>query len=246
MKNTEIIYNALIKTDTKLPKLEIIEDLDTSCMVCNKSIREGVRRAKAISGNFTDYDTFKNISGSHICIECTTCLKCIDLRYNNILADKDNIYLFKKDGIEEKLFNLDKYVKTPFIIGITRTFKKHNSFRTSINNNTKKILIRQEDEEYYLDIDNAKSLYEKLYELYMIFTKDEILTGNYSMGRFKDVSLDRFKKLEKEVSRHRNTNQLDLLVYMLDSEVRQEHIEKLKEEKEAKKELKKDKQISLI
>lgn len=242
MKNTEIIYNALIKTQAELPKLEIEEGISSKCMVCNKSIKKGVKRNKAVSGNFTDFDEFKNIEGNYICIECSTCLKHIDLRYNNLLADKNNIYLFKKDGLEDKLFNLKKYVKAPFVIGITRSFKKHNSFRANINNNFKNVLIRQEDEEFYLNINEAYKLYKKLYKLYMVFTKEEILTGNYSIGRFKDIDLERFNKLERYISKYRKTNKLDLLVYMLDSKARQDHIEKIKEEKE----LNKTKQIRLF
>lgn len=242
LTNTEIIYNALQKTDIKKPKLEF-EKVEGCCMICGKEITEGAKRNKVVSANFTDYDTFSNLEDTHICKECATCVKTRELRTHNILADKDNIYLFKKKDLEKYIFNIEKYVKTDFIIGITRSFKKHNSFRTAVNYNTKSFYIREEDKEYLFDSRKAKELYEQLWEMYLFFTKDEILTGQYNINRIQEIGLDDFSKYEAIFKQYRGTHQFDLIVYMLDSEKRneitKERIEKQKEEKKRQKELEK-------
>ncbi len=244
MTNTEIIYNALKKADIELPQLEL-EKIDTNCMMCGKEITEGARRNKVVSGNFTDYDTFQNLSGTHICKECGTCVKTRDLRTHNLLADKNHIYLFKKKDLEKYLFNIEKYVKSDFVIGITRSFKKHNSFRCSVNYNTKRFYIREEDKEYLFDIDLAQEIYKELWEMYLYFTKDEILTGEYSINRIQEFGLEEFAKYEAILKQHRGTHQFDLLVYMLDSEERNkivdERIKKQKEDREKQK--KKEKEL---
>lgn len=244
MTNTEIIYNALLKSDTELPKLEL-EKIKTNCMICGKEITEGAKRNKVVSANFTDYDTFINREGTHICKECTVCIKTRDLRTHNILADKNNIYLFKQKELKEYVFNLEKYVKDEFVIGVTRSFKKHNSFRCSVNYNTKRFYIREEDKEYLFDVNLAKELYKYLLEMYLYFTKDEMLTGEYNINKIKEFGLDAFGKYEAIFKQYRKTHQFVLLVYMLDSEKRNEivdeRIKKQKEEKEKQKKIEKEK-----
>lgn len=258
--STEIIYKSLLKTDIELPKVEL-EEIETTCMVCGKRIRKGVRFKKVVSGNFTDYDTFIKLNGTHICKECSTCVKTRELRTHNILADKDNIYLFKKKDLEKYLFNIDKYIETDFIIGITRSFKKHNSFRCSVNHNTEMFYIREEDKEYLFDVKVAKELYKKLWEMYLYFTKDEILSGDYNINKIQEIGLNTFSKYEALFKQYRGSHQFDLLVYMLDGEKRNkivnERIKAQKEERErlkkeekarikAEKEAKNDKQLTLL
>jgi len=197
LKATEIIYSALEKSGIELPELPL-EKTEGNCMMCGKEIKEGVRYKKVVSGNFTDYDVFANIQGTHICKECATCVKTRELRINNIIADKDNLYLLKKNDLEEYLFNIDKYVSGDFVIGITKSFKKHNSYRCKVNNNTNVFIIREEDKEYVFDRANMKVLYDIIWDMYMYFQKDEILTGQYSIARIEEYGLERFKAKGKE------------------------------------------------
>ncbi len=238
LETTEIIYSALEKSGIELPELPL-EETEGNCMMCGKEIKEGVRYKKVVSANFTDYDVFTNIQGSHICKECATCVKIRELRTNNIIADKDNLYLLKKNDLEEYLFNIDKYVSGDFIIGITRSFKKHNSYRCKVNNNTNIFVIREEDKEYVFNRHDMKVLYDMVWDMYLYFTKDEIQTGQYSIAKIQEYGLEKFTENENIIKQHRGTHQFDLLLYMLNSEKRneivKERIEKQKEEKERQK-----------
>lgn len=237
MKATEIIYSALEKSGIELPELDL-EETEGNCMMCGKAIKEGVKYKKVVSANFTDYDVFANIQGTHICKECATCVKLRELRVNNIIADENNLYLLKKNDLEEYLFNIDKYVSGDFIIGITRSFKKHNSYRCKVNNNTNVFIIREEDKEYVFDRERMKKPYDIIWDMYMYFQKDEILTGRYSIARIEEYGLERFKAHEDVIKQYRDTHQFDLLVYILNSEERnkivEERIKKHKEEKKNK------------
>lgn len=224
---TDIICSALQKSGIVLPKLPI-ENVRGSCMMCGKEITEGVKYKKVVSSNFTDYDVFVNIAGTHICKECATCVKTRELRTNNIIADKDNLYLLKKNDLEEYLFNIDKYVSGDFVIGITRSFKKHNSYRCKVNNNTNIFVIREEDKEYVFNRHDMKVLYDMIWDMYLYFTKDEIQTGQYQISKIQEYGLKRFKKHEEIIKRHRNTHQFDLLLYMLNSERRNEIVNERK------------------
>lgn len=243
MNTTEIIYSALQKSNIGLSDLEL-ENVETKCMMCGKYIEEGIKYKKVVSGNFTDYDVFANIQGTHICKECAACVKLRELRVNNIIADENNLYLLKKNDLEEYLFNIDKYVSGDFVIGITRSFKKHNSYRCKVNNNTNVFIIREEDKEYVFDRTKMKELHDIIQDMYLYFQKDEILTGQYSITRIQEYGLEKFKKHESIIKQHRGTHQFDLLLYILNSEARneivKERIEKQKEEKERQKQLEKE------
>ncbi len=242
MNATEIIYSALQKSNIELSGLEL-GNVETKCMMCGKYIEEGIKYKKVVSGNFTDYDVFANIQGTHICKECAACVKLRELRANNIIADENNLYLLKKNDLEEYLFNIDKYVSGDFVIGITRSFKKHNSYRCKVNNNTNVFIIREEDKEYVFDRANMKVLYDIIWDMYLYFTKDEIQTGQYQISKIQEYGLKRFEKHEEIIKRHRNTHQFDLLLYILNSEERnkivEERIKKHKEEKKKQKQAQK-------
>lgn len=244
MTNTEIIYSALLKSNIEVPEIEL-EETEGYCMVCGKKIKEGAKYKKVLSGNFTDWDTLKNLDGTHICKECGAVIKTRELRTNNILADKEHLYLLKKNDLEEYLFNLDKYVNGQFIIGITRSFKKHNSFRCTVNDDTKVLDIREEDKEYIFPICLMRPLYDMLNEAYLYFTKDELLMGQYNLSSIQEFGLDKFNECENIFKQYRGSHQFDLLVYMMNSEVRNEivneRIKKQKEEKDKQKRLAKEK-----
>lgn len=203
------------------------------CFFCGKQITEGIPVKKVVSSNFTNYEDCKSINSLNCCQDCATTIKNTDLRKNNFVADKDHLYLLKKNDIENYLFDLDKYVKDEFVIGITTSFKKHNSFRCRVNQDTSKFYIRQEDKEFLFDVKEMKYLYSKLNDAYLQFSKDEILSGNYSYIAIEQFGLEKFLEYENLFSKYRKTHQFELLVYILNSERRNEYIkQKQKEQKE--------------
>jgi len=194
---------------------------NTYCKICGIK-KECIKEKEAISSNFTNHDLCKCKDSLYICIDCTKCLKDVELRRNNFIADKNNLYLFKKNDIEEYVFNIDKYIKDDFIVGITYTFKKHNSFKCNINSNFEKFYIQQEDDKILFDLNKAKYIYDILNDAYLYFTKDELLTGEYKTISVYQYTLTSFDLLEKTIKDIRKTNLFKFLIYILNSEKRNE------------------------
>lgn len=230
MYNTEIIYKALQE-----PSVEGLEDINCNCMICGKYIERGIGYKKVISGNFTNWGDCKDRTSQYICRECATSIKAREVRVNSFIADTNNLYLLKKNDIENYLFDMDKYVDGEFVVGITQSFKKHNSFRCKVNSNPKRFYIREEDREYVFDAAKLKRVYEHLNETYLQFSKEELRTGNYKIISIEQFGLEKFAEYEDLFKQYRGSPQFDLMIYMMNSEKRNEYIKaKQKEQKEEK------------
>lgn len=233
MKNTEIIFNAIKKIDHI--SNDDLEKCDDNCFICGKKITQGIKVKKSISAKFTNFSECNCLDSEYICEACNYCLKNAELRKNNIICDENKLYLLKKNDLENYLFNLEEYVEGEFIVGITTSFKKHNSFRCRVNTDTKEYFIRQEDKLFNFKVDEMKWLYKKLNEAYLQFSKEELLTGEYSLIAIEKFGIDKFEEYENMFKKYRGLNQFELLVYIMNSEKRNEYLkEKMKEKKGAK------------
>lgn len=232
MFNTEIIYQAM-----KACFNDNLEVVDNSCLICSKEIKEGIKVKKVLSEKFTNLSECKNLQSNYICKECAFSIKNADLRKNNIICDKDHIYFLKKNDLENYLFNLDEYLtEKEFLVAITKSFKKHNAFRCRVNSDYKKFYIREEDKEYLFDVQKLKNLYDILNEAYLQFSKEELQSGDYNLISIEQYGIEKFENLENILRKHRGTHQFNLLIYMLNSEKRNEFLKaKIKREKELKK-----------
>ncbi len=213
------------------------------CKMCGYNTEHGFAAKDYIKeARFTNSDLLKYRSSEVICESCAACLKEPKLRRSSfICSDKGLQYLVKND-IENVLFNMQDYVSGEFVVCITQSFKKHNSFRARVNYNTSKFYIREEDDEYIFDVDSMRDYYKIINELYLYFTKEEIRTGQYdSMQILKyfnsnldeSMTFDNFFEKDKKIAQIRGSKQFDLLLHILNSENRNEIVKaRIKEEKE--------------
>lgn len=215
-----------------------VEQIQTKCSLCGKEVDKAVNLKNVVSDNFTNYEFFK-YKTDYICVNCAKCIKDDKLRKHNFIADNSKIILFKQLDIEKYIFNIADYIEVPFVFAITRSFKKHNSFKCNINYDYNNFYIQEEDRKYIFYVKEMKNLYEILNIAYLNFTKDELITGNYNFYSIEKYGLENFKQLEETLKRYRGTHQFDLLIYMLNSEKRNEYIKKKKEEELCKKKNKK-------
>lgn len=203
--------------------------------MCGISTETGLDRKKFIKpARFTNYDLLKEPTSQVICENCGACMKEAKLRRSSFVASSEGILYIQKNDIENIIFNLDDYVKGEFVVCITRSFKKHNSFRATVNIDTKRFYIREEDDEYIFDVKKLKNIYEIINQLYLYYNKDEIQTGNYNIYQTrKYLGIDKLLELEDKIKDYRGSKQFDLLLHILNSERRNEIIkQRLKEEKE--------------
>lgn len=216
-----------------------IENVKAQCCMCGKEYTEAIKIKKILSEHFTNYEYFK-YKTDYMCLNCAKCLKDDRLRKNNFIADKNKIILFKQNEIEKYIYEMEKYVSTPFVFAVTRSFKKHNSFKCKLNYDYKYFYIQEEDKKYIFDVEKMKKLYEILNEAYLHFTKDEMITGIYKFASIEKYGIDNFIKLENILKEYRGTHKFNLLIYMLNSEKRNEYIKTKKEEEKKWKNMEKE------
>lgn len=229
MKNTEIIAQHL--------------DVECGaekgcCCVCGKNTECGFKTQKFIkAARFTNWDLLCDINSNVICEHCAACMKEPKLRRSSFVASSAGIVYMQKNDIEKVIFNLKNYVENEFVVCITRSFKKHNSFRARVNFDTNKFYIREEDDEYFFDVKKLSEVYATVNELYLYYNKDEIKIGNYNQYQIKKyLGIDKTLELDDKIKDFRGSRQFDLLLHILNSEERNEIIKKrLQEEKLCKK-----------
>ncbi|MGO0987461.1 hypothetical protein ACTPEW_16125 [Clostridioides difficile] len=228
VRNSEIIYKAVGS-----PDIECTKNINERCFVCGSNINEGLSVKDIISPKFTNFDICKNKDSNYVCKECSFCMKEAKLRRSSFIACESKLIYLKKNDLEKYLFNLDEFITIPFIIGITRSFKKHNFFRCRVNYDLKTFYIREEDKEYLFNINEMKPLYKKLNEAYLQFSKEELETGIYNTYEIEKFGLEKFNEYENIFKKFRGTHQFSLLLHIMNSEKRNKYIkEKLKLKKE--------------
>ena len=208
------------------------------CCICGQDTEIGFKTKNFIkAARFTNYDLMNDINSDVICENCACCMKEVKLRHSSFVASHKGIIYFCKNDIENILFNISDYVEGEFVVCITRSFKKPNSFRARVNNDTKKFFIREEDDEYVFDVQKMHNVYEVINELYLYYNKDEIKTGAYNTKQIrKYLGIDKTLELDNKIKDYRNSKQFDLLLHILNSEKRNEIVkQRLQEEKNAKK-----------
>ena len=227
MINTEILN---LKIDDVMSNKLI--NKNTNCLICGKHITSAINKKDVLSSNFTNLSECKCLNSEYICLECSNVLKSGVLRKNNFIADRYNLYLLKKNDLELFLFNLNDKIKGEFVIGITRSFKKHNSFRCRVNSNPYKFYIREEDREYLFDVKENKKIYTILNEMYLYFSKEELEYGNYKYNNISQYGKYKFIEHENILKTNRGSFSFDLMIYMLNSERRNEIVkERLKKKR---------------
>lgn len=219
MTNTELISK-------HITLLECEESEPQKCKVCGQVSSKHFSQKSILSEKFNDYDECKSIKSDRICVFCASCIKNADLRRSCFYADSEKIMFFKKNDIEKLVFDTD--LKSPFVFCVTESFKKHNSFKAIVNYSQNKFYIQKENERFVFDRNKMKSIYDVLKRAYFedLMSKDEILTGKYTTL----IEAPKLFEYENFFKQHRGNKYFEFLVYILNSETKNEILKKRKEE----------------
>lgn len=220
----------MTNTDLISKHIELLECADSKekiCKICGESCTQYFPQKKILSEKFNDYDCCKSVKSDVVCVKCASCIKNAALRRSCFYCDTEKLVFFKKNDIENLVFDLQ--VKPPFVFCFTESFKKHNSFKAVMNYSTKKYCIQAETERFVFDVQKMKPLYEIIKKAYFddLLSKNEILTGQYKTL----ISVEKLIEYDNEFKKHRNQKYFYFLVYMLNSEIKNEILKKKKEEK---------------
>ena len=220
MANTRLIANNI--------KVELGKETGI-CKMCGQHTEKGFKAKDVIKdARFTNFDELKNIKSDVVCEHCTACMKNAQLRRSSYIADENKIIFLKKNDIENYIFDLDKIVKGSFVVCVTDSFKKHTSFKATVNNDTKKFVVTHENYKFWFDVKQLKEIYQTMNDMYLHFTKDEILSGEYEpylmMEYFKEHTEDEFFSNESILVKERGSNAFKFLVHIMNSERKNEFV----------------------
>lgn len=208
------------------------------CKMCGCKTEHGFDSKDYIKDTrFTNFDELKRIESDIICEHCAACMKETKLRRSGYIADQEQLIFLKKNDIENYVFNLKDIVKGDFVFCVTESFKKHTSFKAVVNKSTDRFTITHENYKFVFDVPRMKKVYDVLNALYLYFSKEELLTGDYNafyiMQYIQDGhSEEEFTQNESVLKAVRGSKAFEFCVYMLNSERKNEI---LKERKKCKK-----------
>lgn len=213
MTAAEMVYIARGK-----PEIENVEDVaaGSRCCLCGQEITGGVALKNAVSANFNNYDLFAAPESGFMCAPCAYTLSQ-ELRRTSYICTEHEYIPLKREEIAEHLFAPPD---EPFIFCVTSSYKKHLILRAVVNYGGEysvvfddmTVLLRQQD----------RQIFDAMSELYSVFTKDEIKTGDYKLHRLKKVNLVRFEMLEAFICGYRGTPGFSLMLYVLNKEEERE------------------------
>lgn len=202
-----------------------------TCKMCGLHTDTG-HKAKAYikDARFTNFDLLKNVESDIICADCAACLSEDKIRRSCFIADDEKIVFLKKNELEEYLFDMSK-IKIPFVFCVTQSFKKHLSYKATVNYDTKKFVITHENYSFTFDVSESKAVYDKLNAMYVFFSKDELLSGNYNIQSLRSYYAEKgnmreFEKNEETFKKYRGSYLFDFLVFILNSEKKQAEVKK--------------------
>jgi hypothetical protein len=212
MSVTDYIWTAAGK-----PLTDTVEKKVGTCAFCGFESSHSAPVKKAVSANFNNWDLMVYAGSERVCPACAWCFKAKELRHNNFIAHGTGLILFKRDGIENHLFNPPA---PPFVFCITRSHKKHNAFRGIISNSRQEYYIREEDKLYLFQAEKMRPVFEIMNDVYTqgSFTKTDLATGNYNMARIWKYGPERWEKLEGALKSLRPNPAFELVVYALNKE----------------------------
>lgn len=224
MTNTQLIARHI--------KISLGKEAGT-CKMCGVKTEKGFKAKDVIKdARFTNFDELKNIKSDIVCEYCTACMKDAQLRRSSYIADEEKIIFLKKNDIENYIFNLESVVKGSFVVCITESFKKHTSFKATVNNDTRKYIITHENCKFWFDVKQLKEIYRVMNDMYLYFSKDEILTGEYEpylmLEYFKQHSENDFFNNESILNKERGSNVFKFLVHIMNSERKNEFVKEQK------------------
>lgn len=260
MNQNKLIYKSLNLKEKIKNYGYHIKNKEFNCAWCGNEHKRGFKVKKITSSNFTNWDLMQNPSSEYMCPACSapflgSKIKDIDytngneknlrrlLIYYHFIATKNKFIAFKNDELPEYLMNPPIPENEPFVFCVTYSYKKHNSFRAIINHSKDKFKIRAETKVINFDRKKAKDILPVLWELYLYFTKEEIINQHFPTNKIFQMGVDRFDELKKE-QESLKYNFRELLVKILDSDKRQKQVKEMRNQrKEVKKQKKKIKKF---
>jgi CRISPR type IV-associated protein Csf1 len=190
-----------------------LQDVDDArCWLCGGQTKHrGLPVKKAILDTFTDRDKARWPQSKSVCPGCAFCLSHLSLRNYSILATEQGLRHPTRAEIRDMLLNPPE---PPFVLCIAVSGQKHLTFRAKVAYSRDGYPVQYEETPICVERPVLADWLEAIETLYTVFTKAEILSGNYGQNRIKEFGLLRFQAIEALIAPHRGTRLFDLAVFV--------------------------------
>jgi CRISPR type IV-associated protein Csf1 len=218
---SQFIRQAALKTprvETTMGKMIEYQDAqltptkDDKCWLCGgETGGQGQPTKKAIKPTFTDIDRARCSTSQTICSGCAFCLSRSELRNYSILATTEGLRHPARAEIRDLLLEPPE---PPFVLCIAVSGQKWVHFKSHVAYSQDGYPVQMEETRIYVDRGELRKILGLVERLYMVFSKEEIKSGQYNQNRIKQFGLRSFLELEKEVAVYRGQRLFDLAVFV--------------------------------
>ena len=221
----KLIYEAAKKTPkvTTPSGKEVVYEpakegkLSGRCWLCGCETETGYPKKKIIKPTFTDHDLATVPWSEVVCEHCTWALSRRELRNYSILATPEGLFHPSRPEIREALLNPPE---PPFVLCVAESGQRWLHFKGTVNLSNKCFSVRLDNLSVTISTE-AKTfnlMLEAIEELYQIFTKAEIESGNYQSHRIKEFGMERWVQLEGVVTPVRKSGLFQLALFVAQRE----------------------------
>ncbi len=219
---TQLIYHAAMQTPkipvamekvVKYQDVDVTDIADARCWLCGgQTGGKGQPTKKAIKPTFNDRDKAKGPHYSKsVCTGCAFCLSFATLRNYSIVATESGLLHPSRVEMRELLLNPPE---PPFVFCIATSGQKHLTFRAQVAYGRDGYPVQMEETRLCMERNVFREWLEVVELLYTVFSKAEILSGQYNQNRIKQFGLLRFQMMEAPIASHRGNRLFDLAVFV--------------------------------
>lgn len=210
-KNMTVVAEATGKVlEYKAPPFHSVPD--ERCWLCaGRTHGSGMLVKNRIDEMFSDVHLARCKTSGSLCEGCAGLLKQRKFRFYSHLATEEGVRHPARTVWAEVLTNPPT---PPWAASLSMSGQKHLFFKTQVNYQNNLVYVQLEDLAVRFDPVELKELLEVVERLYTVFSKQEILTGEYSSKRIQQYGLREFEKDEWYVSNYRGERLLTLAVWI--------------------------------
>lgn len=185
---------------------------DEACWLCGgETGGQGLPVKKAILDTFTDHDMARQPASQSVCSGCAFCLSFLSLRNYSILATQGELRHPTRAELRDILLNPPE---PPFVLCIATSGQKWLHFKGEVSYSRNGYPVQLEETRVYVDTSQLEHVLVLVENLYTVFSKKEILSGEYSQNRIKKFGLARFQRIEKQAATYRGQRLFELGVFV--------------------------------
>lgn len=196
----------------KYADVPLVDVGDTSCWLCGGvTSGHGQPVKKAIKPTFTNVDMSRASASKSVCPGCVFCLSFRELRNYSILATGKGLKHPTRPEMRDWLLSPPE---PPFVLCVAVSGQKHLTFRAQVAYSRDGYPVQYEETPVYIDRPALAMMLDLIEQLYAVFTKAEILSGQYGQSRIRQFGLGEFQRIEVDLAPYRGSRLFDLSVFV--------------------------------